>query len=567
MDIFVQLSLIIVFAALVASVMRVLKQPLIVGHILTGVIVGPMALGFFQNLDAMEALSKFGISILLFIVGMGLSPKVVKDVGKVSVITGIGQIIFTTFFGFLIANLFGYPLVTSMYIAIALTFSSTIIILKLLTDRGDTEKLYGRISIGFLLVQDLVATLILLAVSTYAGSGNASEVMLLVLSKGIGVTLILAFLGIKVLPKLSAFFASSGELLFLFSIGWGLGIAALFQYIGFSLEVGALLAGVALSFTPYSQEMASKLKPLRDFFLIIFFVSLGAGLVVSDIGSLLPQVLLFSLFVLVGNPLIILILMGFLGYKKRTSFMAGLTVAQISEFSLILILLGVQVGHLETKILSLVTLVGLVTIAGSTYMITYADGLYHIIKKYLSFFERKKTKKESDLFIKYDTILFGGNRVGYDFVESFKGLGQKFLCIDYDPKVVKQLVSEGVNCRYGDMEDIEFLEEINVKQAKLIVSTIPDFDANLLLLNVVKRNPEVIVVVISYNIDQALELYREGANYVILPHFIGGRVASEMINDFGLALRSFNKERKKHLNYLKKRKDLGHTHPIHFKGR
>lgn len=563
MDIFAQLSLIIVFAAVVASIMKVLKQPLIVGHILTGVLVGPAVLGFLQNLETMEALSKLGISILLFIVGLGLSPKVVRDVGKVSLITGIGQIAFTTFFGFLIANLFGYELITALYIAIALTFSSTIIILKLLTDRGDTEKLYGRISIGFLLVQDLVATLILLFISTYTGSSATVIALLFVFAKGIGIMLILTFVSFKILPKLSAFFAESSELLFLFSIAWGLGIAILFQFTGFSLEVGALLAGVALSLTPYSQEIASKLKPLRDFFLVMFFVFLGAGLVISDIGVLLPQVLVFSLFILIGNPLIVLILMELLGYKRRTGFMAGLTVAQISEFSLILILLGIQVGHLDSKVLSLVTLIGLVTIAGSTYMIAYADKIYHLIKKHIGYLERKETKQESDILGRYDVILFGGSRVGFDFVEEFKSFGQSFLCIDYDPKLIKELTEEGVNCRYGDVEDIEFLEEINVEQAKLVISTIPDFDANLLLLSVTKRNPKAIVVVISYNIEHALKFYEEGANYVILPHFIGGRVASEMVHKLGFVANNFRSERQKHLRYLKKRKDLGHIHPKH----
>ncbi|OGC47821.1 hypothetical protein A2886_00355 [candidate division WWE3 bacterium RIFCSPHIGHO2_01_FULL_42_13] len=560
-SLFVEISVILLIATALSVLMRILKQPLILGYIITGILVGPTVFNLLRSFETVEAFSKLGIAILLFIVGLGLSPKIIRDVGKVSLITGLGQITLTTTFGFLIATLFGYEIVPALYIAVALTFSSTIIILKLLTDRGDTEKLYGRISIGFLLVQDLVATIIFLAISTFAKSPGAFDSLGFVFLKGLLLLAVLIFVSAKLLPKLGNFLATSGELLFLFSIGWGLGLAILFNYIGFSLEIGALLAGIALSASPYSREIGSKLRSLRDFFLIMFFVLLGARLMVSDILSLLPQVLTFSLFVLVGNPLIVLILMELLGYNKRTSFMAGLTVAQISEFSLILILLGLEIGHVDNVILSLVTLVSLLTIAGASYMIIYADRIYSGIKDFIGLFERKSTRKEFDILGSYDVILFGCSRVGYDFVEAFKNLGQGFLCVDYDPKLIKQLTDEGLNCRYGDVEDIEFLEEANVVEAKLIISTIPDFEASMFLLGVIKHNPDVIVVMVSYSIDDALKLYEAGADYVILPHFIGGRVISEMVEEFGFNVEHFDKEKKKHVKYLQKRKELGHTHP------
>lgn len=562
MEIFVELSIIIVIATILACIMRVLKQPLIMGHILTGLLVGPQILNLVHSFDTIETFSKMGISILLFIVGLGLSPKIIKDVGKVALITGLGQILFTTFFGYLIAMLFGYSIIHATFIAIALTFSSTIIILKLLSDKKDIEKLYGRISIGFLLVQDVVATLILLVISAFSNNQNAATTALLTGVKGILLTAILIFISAKVLPKFGSFFAESQEFLFLFSIGWGLGMAAVFNYVGFSIEIGALIAGVTLSVSPYSQEISSKLKPLRDFFIIMFFVLLGTKLTINDIKPLLFQAVTFSVFVLVGNPLIVMVLMGLLKYNKKTGFMAGLTVAQISEFSLILILLGLDYGYLDNQILSLVTIVGLVTIAGSTYLIMYADKIYPHIAKYISIFERKKPIEEFDILGSYEVILFGANRVGYDFLKLFKKLGQSFLVVDFDPEIIKDLKKEGINCRYGDAEDTDFLEDLNLGDSKLVVSTIPDFETNSFLLNKIRSvSKEVIIILISYNIDEALKHYKEGATYVILPHFIGGNFAAMLAAEHWLHVDTFNLERDKHIKYLEERKRLGHKHP------
>src|SRR3989338_3234037 len=423
MNIFAELSLIIVIATVIAGVMRVLKQPLIMGHILTGILVGPYFLGIFSHKETVEVFSQIGISILLFIVGLSLSPKIVKELGKIYLITGLGQVIFTTFFGVLIARAFRFDWVSSLYIAIALTFSSTIIILKLLSDKKDIEKLYGRIAVGFLLVQDLVAVAILIVVSTLAGGDSAGWIIAQTVLKGVAALLVFSFISSKVLPRLSSFFAQSQEYLFLFSIGWGFGMASLFKFLGFSVEIGALVAGVTLSVSPFAQEMSNKLKPLRDFFLIMFFVLLVSTLEISNLGSFVVPAIVFSFFVLIGKPMIVVIITGMQGFNKKTSFNSGLTVAQISEFSLILVLLGLKLGHINQQIVSLVTFVGVVTIAVSSYLILYSDKIYPYFAGYLSIFERKKTIKEVESIGVYEIVLFGCNRVGYDFIRAFKKLG------------------------------------------------------------------------------------------------------------------------------------------------
>jgi len=556
MEVFIEISIIIFVAMIVSIVMRVLKQPLIVGYILTGIVIGPYALNLLHSGEVLELFSKIGITILLFIVGLNLSPNVIKEVGKVSLLTGLGQVLFTSIIGFVIARALGIDTIASIFVAIALTFSSTIIILKLLSDKGDLNKLYGKIAIGFLLVQDIVATIILLITTSFTSGEGGNVAVEAVMTLGKGTLLIVALIAISnyILPKLSKFIASSQELLFLFSISWGLGMATLFSVLGFSVEIGALVAGVTMSMTPYAYEAASRLRPLRDFFILLFFILLGSEMVLDGISSLLFPAAILSVFVLIGNPIIVVIIMNLLGYSKRTGFQAGLTVAQISEFSLILATLGFQIGSLSREVLSLITIVGLVTIAGSTYLILYSEQIYPKVEKLLSFLELKKNKREKSGQSDYDSLLFGFQRVGQDFVKSFERLGLKFMVIDFNPDSVKLAEEMEMPCKYGDAKDPEFLGELNFRKLKYVVTTIPEFETNLHLVKKIRSvNKRSIIIAISHNRDEALALYAEGASYVIMPHYLGAEYAVRMINRHGLEKREYQRSREKHLQYLENR--------------
>ena len=567
MDVFIELSIIIGITVLIAGILRLLKQPLIIGYIVAGIIVGPYLLNVVSSTETMSILSHIGIALLLFIVGLSLSPKVIKEVGKVSVITGVGQVLFTSGLGFFICKMLGFSTTVSIYIAISLTFSSTIIIMKILSDKDDMNTLYGRVSIGFLIVQDLIAILILMAISTMSVEFNVANLLLMTLLKGIGLLALLFLTGVYLLPHITQIIAKSQEYLLLFSMGWCLALASLFHYLNFSMEIGALLAGFTLSLSPYRYEISSRMKPFRDFFIVLFFVLLGSQMVFTDIAQYIVPIVLLSSFILVGNPLVVMALMGSLGYTKRNSFMAGLTVAQISEFSLILIALGVKLGHLTNEILAFVTAIGLITIAGSTYIMLYANKIYPHISGYLKIFERKGKKVDEHRYHEidtYDIILFGYNRVGYDLLNFLRTTGNKFLVVDYNPETIIALAKEGIDCRYGDASDSEFLNELNLSKAKMLISTIPDFDTNLFLVNKIREcNDKSIIIVVSHDIDKALELYNEGTTYVLMPHFLGGQHTSTLIEKYGLDFDKFLEEKVAHIENLKNRKRIGHEHPKH----
>lgn len=555
MDIFIEISIILTVATGLSIIMKVLRQPLLVGYIITGIFAGPYFLNIIESVDTIELFSKFGITILLFIVGLHLSPAVIKEVGKVSLITGLGQVIFTSAIGFGIALLLGLPTVAAIYTAIALTFSSTIIILKLLSDKGDINKLYGKISVGFLIVQDIVATIILIVVTALGNGDGGNPVLLagITLIKGIILIAIILFVSHLVLSRILRFTSASQELLFLFSISWGLGLAGMFYALGFSVEIGALVAGVAISSTPYAYEIGSRLKPLRDFFIVLFFILLGSQMVLSSLGELIGPALILSLFVLIGNPIIVVILMNLLGYTRRTGFQAGLTVAQISEFSLILATIGYSIGHLDQEVLSLITLVGLITIAGSTYLILYSDRIFPVVSGFLHLFEwnpNAGVKKDSNRR-RYTMLLFGYDRVGSNFLDAFRELKKTFAIVDINPDAIKRLNDAGLQGIYGDAGDVEFLNELELAGIDLCVSTIPGFKDNQLLVEKIREvNKDAIVIVIAHNINESKELYFRGASYVIMSHYLGAEYASQMIKRYGTDRKQYEKQRGKHMKAL-----------------
>ncbi|MCF7871607.1 cation:proton antiporter [Candidatus Woesearchaeota archaeon] len=557
MDPFLELGTIILLTLIISFIIRALKQPSIIGYIIAGIIAGPYFLNLIENTETIHLLSQIGIALLLFIVGISLNPKHIKDTGKISIITGLGQVLFTSIAGLIICLTIGFNLTESIYIAIAITFSSTIIIMKLLSDKGALETLYGRISMGFLIVQDIIAALILMIVPALASqSGNILMNVTETILKGVGIIAIILLFGFTFLQKIVEKTAKNQELLLLLSISWVLIVASIFHLVEFSIEIGALVAGMTLSISKYRHEISSKLRSMRDFFLILFFILLGSQLIIQDVIGHLPTILILSAFILIGNPIIVMILMGISGYTKKNGFMAGLTVAQISEFSLILVALGLNLGQLTETIVSIVTMVGLITIAGSTYMIMYSEKIYGKIKNLLNIFEIKGKKKDQyDTHIgkEYAVFMIGCNRTGFEILHMLKKQKQKTLVMDYNPETIKKLTTEGTDVVYGDASDIETINEIDLKNTKLLISTITDFDSNAMLINLVKeKNKNIMIFMMANEAEEALELYEKGATYVIVPHMVGGFHASAILEKHGFDIKKILKEKLKHKNRLEK---------------
>jgi len=536
-SIFYQIGAILGLAAAGGALALLLRQPLIVAFIAVGILLGPSGFGLVTQSSEIELFARLGIALLLFVVGLKLDLHIIRTVGPVALLTGLGQVIFTSVIGYFIALMLGMSSVTAMYVAVALTFSSTIIIVKLLSDKREVDALHGRIAVGFLIVQDIVVVLVMIGLTAFGQPGDGVHVgleALQILLKGSVMLLSVALLMRYVLPGLMHRLAHSSELLMLFAIAWAILGAMAGDALGFSKEVGAFLAGISIASTRYREQVAARLVSLRDFLLLFFFIELGSTLDFSTLGTQLGASVIFSLFVLIGNPLIVMVIMGYMGYRKRTGFLAGLTVAQISEFSLILAALGLSLGHLQPETVGLITLVGLITISASTYMILYSHIIYEHLAPWLSVFERKIPHRELDTQLgdngNVDILLIGLGRYGTALLDNLRDMDCCVLAIDFDPKVVQRYTHEGYQIRYGDAEDPEFIATLPLARVHWVVSTVRDRSINRMLLHGLRQqnyNGKIAIAASSQH-DRIL-FEQEGVDLVLIPYFDAAKEAAMRI--------------------------------------
>ena len=553
-------SFMIIISLIIALILKFFKQPVMIAYILSGMIIAYFSLIYPKNIEIFSLFSQFGIAFLLFIVGLSLNPRVLKQVNKVSIFAGTLQIIFTFVFAFLLSITLGFNKIFSLYIASALTFSSTIIVIKILSDKQEIDSLYGKISIGILILQDLVVLLLLALIQNFK---NNNFLLAEFIFFSLALFIFIILMSLYILPKITRFIAKNQELLFLFSISWCFFLASIFYKLNLGMEIGALIAGISLSVSPYSIEISSKVKSLRDFFLIIFFINLGLQLTNISSYRVFIFAIIFSLFTIIFKFLITSIALGSLGYTKRTSFFTAISLTQISEFSFIIIAIGLSLNQISSEISSIIILTGIFTIFISTYLMYFCDKIYLKISKYLSIFEKKGIKEKSNKEKKeYDYVLLGYNRTGFSLLKSLIKLNKTFVVIDYDPAVIDRLKKKKIPFIYGDASDVEMLDEINIEKAKLIISTIPETDSTILLINKIKnKNKDTIIIVTARQINEAIEFYKLGADYVILPHFLGGKNTAELIERAKTNKKIYEEEKIKQIKELKERLLEGQEHP------
>jgi Kef-type K+ transport system membrane component KefB len=486
-SLFLEVAALLVLAAAIGFAGNLLRQPLIVSFIAAGIIAGPSTLDVARSSDKIAVLSELGIAVLLFLVGLKLDVKLIRSLGVVSLTTGLGQVVFTAGAGFVIGVALGLDVTTSLYVAVALTFSSTIIIVKLLSDKRETDALHGQIALGFLIVQDIVVVFAMIALSAIGvgaqADASARDIMRVLASGGAMLGAVLLFVRFAATP-ITERLARSPELMLLFAIALAAAFAAAGEHLGFGKELGGLLAGVSLASTPYREAIAARLAPLRDFLLLFFFVALGTKLNLDHTAAATLPALILSLFVLIGNPLIVMGIMGIMGYRKRTGFLAGLTVAQISEFSLVFMAMGVTLGHVGAEALGLVTLIGLITIATSTYMITYSHELYRLCEPLLAGFERKHPLREIDgpasaMHTRFDAVVIGAGRYGAAIARRLEKQGKRVLMVDFNPAAVRAWHAQGGSAMYGDGMDPEFVAGLPLAPVQWVISAIPDHDTGV----------------------------------------------------------------------------------------
>jgi len=564
-QIFYGISMILGVVLISLGVTRALKQPLIIGYIVAWILSSL----FFPELlhwnHALESFSTIWISLLLFMVWMELHPKIIKDIWKTSLIAWSFQVIITAAIGFGISILLWFDMITAGYIWVWFAFSSTIVILKLLDDIWKTESTFGRLSIWILIIQDIIVMLLFIALWALNNVWSQwwLEIASILLAKIIWIWVGMYLLSKYVIPKVTKMIAKSSEFLFLFAIGRCFILWSLFYKLWFGMEIWALIAGITLASSAYRFEINSRIKSLRDFFIVMFFVLLWSHVQLTNDIVFYLKVAALSSFVLIIKPLVVDLILWFMWHTRKNSFLAWLTLGQISEFSFLFIWIWISAWFIkDPEVLSIITLTGLVTITISSYYILHGELQYPKIRKYLGILPGKRHRNYKRwIEFKAEVILFGFGKFGNKLYDSLKTKKQNILVIDENPSIIAHLEQNKIKNRYGDMWDLEFIKDLNLTDTKMIISTVKDYEDNLTLIENIKgwvgHNHNIILILMSHQAEEAIDLYNRWADHVILPHYIWANHTSLLLEDYGLNVQKFTENKKNQINELKTRqKDL-----------
>lgn len=559
----VQLGIIVILAAVAAFLLRLIKQPQILAYVLVGILITPV-FGLITDTSVIEAMSTIGIAFLLFIIGLEMDIQALRTVALVSSLGGMLQIITMFVLGYLAALLLGFLSLEAAYIGLIVVFSSTMIVLKLLSDKRELQTLHGRIIIGILLMEDVIA---IFALSVLA-SVNGFSLMLLgtAIIKFLLLFAIAFLLSKYVFPPIFRIAARSQELLFILSLAVLFMFSLGFQYLGFSIAIGSFLAGISLGNLRYDLEIAGKVKSLRDFFALLFFVSLGMALSLKVVQGMWPILIVLLTLVIVVKPMVMMTICSLFRYTKKPAFLAAHSLSQMGEFSLIIAAQGLALGHISSELFSLIIIIALVTITLTSYFIQYDKWFYKSLEKPLRIFNIFHTEGMEYLptEAKPKIVLCGYNRIGYSILSGLRQEKKEVLIVDYNPEIIDRVVKEGFHCIYGDVTDEEIMERMNLPQISMLISTVPELNDNLLLIRKVREaTKKAKIIVTAADIDDALKLYMRGAHYVILPHFLGGEHVSRLITGVRHNRLDLQQQREDHIRHLHERKRIGHRHPTH----
>src|SRR3989344_1800309 len=499
--IFLEIGIIIISAMVIGMIAKKLNQPLIPAYIVAGLILGPLirnltalpqiqdiiglssAISLIGNTEIILSLSEIGIAILLFIIGLEIDITKLREVGSIA------------------------------------TFGALISIVILFI-------------IGFSLVQDIVAIFALLFMSSLSQTLAIDQTIFRLIIGSLFLLLII-FLSNKLLPRLFSFAAKSKEILFLAALGTCFAYALIFNLFGFSIAIGAFIAGILLGSLPYHIEIIGRMKSLYSFFILFFFVILGVQQKISDfIGVIIPFFVILGL-ILIVKPVVYAVIMSLFGYKRKVVFRSTNTMLQVSEFSLILVTQGLFLNHVGMDVFSLTVMLAIVTITMTSYLSKYEEKLFELFKPLLSLLEKVGKKRDFHEYenneIKKEIILCGYHRIGHGILEKIiKDKGKEnVLVIDYNPRVIEELRDKSIPYLYADVENPETLDRIDFSVVKILISTISDNDASLMLLGEAKKNKKRgrIIILTAQSIIDALELYKNGADYVIVPYYLSGDYA------------------------------------------
>lgn len=515
------LGFIVIVAAVFAFAGKLVRMPTIVCYILAGIVLGPTF--HLVELDhSLELISELGIALLLFLVGLELSLEKIKDLGRVALILGSSQVLLTATSGYLLAQFMGFGTLESLFLGAAVTFSSTVVVIKLLDQKGVMQQLYARISIALFLAQDIIVIAALTLLSSFDGAESVAPMTMLgnlgQAFGGMAVLLASVLVAARyLLPRPFAWAARSPDIVFIWALSWCFAIVLLAHQFHLSVEIGAFLAGIAIAQLPIHEDLHRRLHPLMTFFIAIFLVTLGIKMDLSNLASILPFAIGLSAFVLLVKPFIVFSILSCMRYSEYTAFQAAVATAQVSEFAFILLALGAAKGLIGGSIVALGGLVGLLTIACSAYLIQYSEPLYQHVHtwKLLALFKiKRKADPEVPPNCVGHIVVIGMNTLGREIVQRLVKSGKRVLAIDTDPEKLKGL--EPADTLIGNIEYQSVVEEIGLREAQIVISALQIESVNQLLAYRC-RSLNVPCVIHAFNMSVVDDLLDLGTAYLLVP--------------------------------------------------
>jgi len=559
MDFIVTFSIIVIVATIMNYIFTKLKQPSILAFILTGVLIGPLVFKWVANTAEIVTLSEIGIAFLLFSVGISTDLKQLKKLNLSIFLLPFINIILSFLLLFSLHFLLAINFTQILYLSFIFSFSSTMLVAKLLIDNFDLNSLTGKLSIGILLVEDFIA---ILAIPILKNISNFSlSLMSIVIVKTLFLILIAFILNRYIYPLLLKHTYKSEQSFFMLSVGSSFLFILISLLLKFDIAVGAFIGGLAISIFPYNLEISNKILSLRNILSMIFFVSLGLQLSFNFAGgNTLILLLIFLIFIYVIKPIIHFTVLLFSGYGKRVSSKTAIILTQVSEFSLILAMQANMLGQISSNIYSAIIIVTSISMLSTPYFYKYNSNIYDFLKplykniKTKYFYRKVNYLKHIPKKINDHIIIVGSDVVG-DAVRKVLGRDKNIplVVVDHDPEKILKLIKKKQNAVCGDINNDEIIHSINLEEARGIVLTLPNFEASIRFLKKAKIiNPKLIVYVRAKNKFEALKLYEENADLVIIPKFLESNFILERINALvqdGSDKFSFYKST--YINYLK----------------
>jgi Kef-type K+ transport system membrane component KefB len=518
-------------ATAVGLLTHVLRQPIILGYLLAGAVIGPLGLRWIHAAGSIEVISEIGLVLLLFIIGLEMNVKSLLSAGKQLLVAGFGQFVVCAALGIGLFALLGFGLTGSnsdgLYLALMCGLSSTAVVVKLLYDKQELDTLPGRLTLGILVIQDIYAIFVLAFQPNFANPTVAP------ILKAVGATALLLTAGFLVskyvLVRVYASIAKAPEMVVAVSIGWCAAVAGAAGTMGLSKEMGALVAGLTVAAFPYSVHVTAKTLPLRDFFLTLFFVSLGMKITPLE-PAMIGTVALLVGFVIASRFLSVYPLLTLAGAGRRTAFITSLNLAQISEFSLVIASLGVVYKHIGPGTVAVTIYAMAITCVMSSYAIRFSHPLYQLFDRLmgrLGFGMAGTAEEAHAAHAECAVAVLGYHRAGRALVDQLErhhpGVLSQVKVVDFNPENLRQLKARGVDGMFGDISSLDTLEHAHLRAAKLIVCTIPDMllkgTSNLTLVKGLKEiAPNARIVATADDDAHDRELRAAGAAATVQPY-------------------------------------------------